>query len=129
MAMTRVVTQSILALSTLIIPIALIAGMLSFPSTCQCGAVLPHDHSLFMLAGHSHLSGAHHHDHAARKASASYDGPTFQLPAANASAQNEGAVLAPSVLTINSDRPFFAAVKPQPLPSQAEAPELPPPRA
>jgi hypothetical protein len=95
-----------LALVTLIMPIALIVGMLSFPATCQCGAEIPHDHSLFMLAGHSHIPGAHHHsnDHGAsespRRASVTYDGPTVQLPAANASAQTEGAVLMHHVLVL-----------------------------
>ena len=32
----------------------LISGLLNFPSTCQCGAELPHPHSLFLLADHHH---------------------------------------------------------------------------
>jgi len=36
---------------------ALITGLLNFPSTCHCGAEIPHPHSLFLLAEHHH-----HHD-------------------------------------------------------------------
>lgn len=43
-----------LAASTLIVPFALVAGMLSFPTTCTCGADQPHQHPLFGVAGHHH---------------------------------------------------------------------------
>lgn len=43
-----------LAASTLIVPTALVAGMLSFPTTCTCGADYPHEHPLFGIAGHHH---------------------------------------------------------------------------
>lgn len=32
----------------------LVFGMLNFPSTCDCGAELPHAHSLFILGDHYH---------------------------------------------------------------------------
>lgn len=32
----------------------LVAGLLSIPSTCTCGAEFVHAHSLFLLAGHHH---------------------------------------------------------------------------
>jgi len=38
----------------LILVLALVAGLLNFPSTCQCGAEVPHPHSLFLLADHHH---------------------------------------------------------------------------
>jgi hypothetical protein len=40
--------------STAIVPTALVAGMLSFPTTCQCGADQPHEHSIFEMPGHHH---------------------------------------------------------------------------
>lgn len=36
-----------------------ITGLLHFPSSCTCGAQLPHTHSLFQLAGHHHDYRAH----------------------------------------------------------------------
>lgn len=43
-----------IGISTLLLPALLISSLLSFPSTCRCGAELPHTHSIFGLAGHSH---------------------------------------------------------------------------
>ncbi len=38
----------------LVIVLLLITGLLNFPSVCDCGAELPHAHSLFILADHDH---------------------------------------------------------------------------
>jgi hypothetical protein len=43
-----------LAASTLILPAVLATAMLSFPTTCTCGAEYPHEHPLFGIAGHHH---------------------------------------------------------------------------
>lgn len=43
-----------LAAGTLIVPTALVAGMMTFPTTCTCGADYPHDHPLYGIAGHHH---------------------------------------------------------------------------
>jgi len=40
--------------SAVVVPVALVAGMLTFPTTCQCHADQPHPHALFGLAGHHH---------------------------------------------------------------------------
>lgn len=76
-----------LAASTLIVPVALVAGMLSFPTTCQCGADQPHEHPIFGLASHHH--GNQHtrpdgpHDEAIR---AGAHGVSVQTPAGQATA-------------------------------------------
>lgn len=38
----------------LILVLALVTGLLNFPTICHCGAELPHPHSLFVLADHHH---------------------------------------------------------------------------
>jgi hypothetical protein len=43
-----------LTASTLVVPAVLAASMLSFPTTCTCGAEYPHEHPLFGIAGHHH---------------------------------------------------------------------------
>ena len=40
----------------IILLVLLLTGLLNFPSVCNCGAELPHAHSLFMLADHHHTS-------------------------------------------------------------------------
>ena len=37
-----------------VLTLALLCGLLTFPTTCQCGDVLPHPHVLFLLPGHYH---------------------------------------------------------------------------
>ena len=34
----------------------LIGGLVSMPTSCDCGAGVPHGHSLFILAGHHHAA-------------------------------------------------------------------------
>lgn len=48
---------------SLLLTVALLAGLLNFPVTCACGAAVPHGHSLFQLAGHHHHGPADAHDH------------------------------------------------------------------
>jgi hypothetical protein len=38
----------------LLLPFSLVAGLLTFPTTCGCGEAWPHDHALFALSGHHH---------------------------------------------------------------------------
>lgn len=38
----------------LILALALVLSLLSFPTSCRCGAALPHEHALFELPGHNH---------------------------------------------------------------------------
>ncbi|HYI15034.1 MAG TPA: hypothetical protein VEX37_06565 [Thermomicrobiales bacterium] len=71
--------------STAIIPTALVAGMLSFPTTCQCGADRPHEHSIFEMPGHHH--GEQRTTHGGPDIElirASTDGVTVQTPTGGA---------------------------------------------
>jgi hypothetical protein len=69
--------------STAIIPTALVAGMLSFPTACQCGADHSHGHSIFEMPGHYH--GERPKESADREvARAGVDGATVQTPIGNA---------------------------------------------
>ncbi len=43
-----------LAASTVIVPATLVAGLMTFPTTCACGSDYPHEHPLFGIAGHRH---------------------------------------------------------------------------
>ncbi|MCM8747793.1 hypothetical protein NET02_01380 [Thermomicrobiaceae bacterium CFH 74404] len=38
----------------LVLALALVLSLLSFPTSCRCGASLPHEHVLFDLPGHYH---------------------------------------------------------------------------
>lgn len=40
----------------LCVALLLVAGLVSVPTSCDCGAGVPHGHSLFILAGHHHSS-------------------------------------------------------------------------
>lgn len=51
MQLTQRLSNSILGILLLL---STIAGLLNFPITCQCGAPLPHEHSLFMVNQHRH---------------------------------------------------------------------------
>lgn len=52
---------------------ALISGLLNFPSTCDCGAEMPHPHSLFLLADHHH-----HLDGSVENVGHAHGGPAMQ---------------------------------------------------
>lgn len=41
--------------------LAALFAAVAVPTTCQCGAELPHPHSLFDLPGHHHYLGGHTH--------------------------------------------------------------------
>ena len=71
-----------LAAGTLLVPITLIAGLMTTPATCQCGADLPHAHALVGFAGH------HHNDDGSQSirddgevVASGQDGVTVQAPA------------------------------------------------
>jgi hypothetical protein len=69
--------------STAIVPTALVAGMLSFPTTCQCGADQPHGHSIFEMRDHYHgerPDGSENRE----PVRAGVDGVTVQTPIGNA---------------------------------------------
>jgi hypothetical protein len=70
--------------STAIVPTALVAGMLSFPTTCQCGADQPHGHSIFEMPGHDHGEQRDDTGNDREVIQAGGDGATVQTPAGNA---------------------------------------------
>jgi hypothetical protein len=70
--------------STAIVPTTIVAGMLSFPTTCQCGADYPHGHSIFEMPGHSHGERRNDDSRDREVARAGVDGATFQYPTGNA---------------------------------------------
>jgi hypothetical protein len=75
-----------LAASTLIMPAVLATAMLSFPTTCTCGAEYPHEHPLFGIAGHHHGPGGETDSQQRRSdiAHASVDGPSVQASSGSA---------------------------------------------
>lgn len=83
----RLQTYSIKLMQTsvsglLVLPFLLV-GLLNFPTSCLCGAEMPHSHSLFMLGGHhhghSHRDDATGHEHT--QASVGQQGPQLHTPA------------------------------------------------
>jgi hypothetical protein len=72
-----------LLVSTAIVPTAIVAGMLSFPTTCQCGADHPHGHSIFEIRDHYH--GERPNSSEKREpVRAGVDGAIVQTPIGNA---------------------------------------------
>jgi hypothetical protein len=60
--------------SSLALPILLTAGLATAPTTCLCGAGVPHTHSLFQLPGHHHRpDDRHEHWNEVRLGTASAD--------------------------------------------------------
>lgn len=46
-------------INTVFVSLLVIAGLLTAPVTCMCGASIPHGHSLFQLPFHSHADADH----------------------------------------------------------------------
>jgi len=66
-----------------VLTFALLCGLLTFPTTCQCGDALPHPHVLFLLPNHYHggplaAPAAGHQVHGPL---ATASGPQLQAPA------------------------------------------------
>jgi hypothetical protein len=114
--------------STAIVPTALVAGMLSFPTTCQCGTDHPHEHSIFEMPGHHHGDTRRSSDGDRDLVRAGMDGATVQSPAGAAT---------PALSAVQT-----AAQALQPLPRAAlvagaalapdghhSTPDVPPPQA
>jgi hypothetical protein len=93
--------------SASILPLALIAGLLSFPTVCACGAELPHEHALFALAHHTHASTsestsgeqAHdqHEEHGRAAAEADTTGASLQAPGFSMSGATQAATLSTNI--------------------------------
>jgi hypothetical protein len=114
--------------STAIVPTALVAGMLSFPTTCQCGADHPHEHSIFEMPGHHHGDTRQSSGGDREVVRAGVDGATVQAPTGTAT---------PSLSAVQTAAPAL-----QPLPRAAlvaeaalkpdghhSTPAVPPPQA
>lgn len=119
-----------LAASTLIMPAVLATAMLSFPTTCTCGAEYPHEHPLFGIAGHHHGPDGQTTEPKRQTdvAHASVDGPSIQA-SSGAAALSLTAIPTGSTRIQPIPRPLltFAAIHP---PDGTHAtPDVPPPQA
>jgi hypothetical protein len=126
--------------SGLILVLALISGLLNFPSTCQCGAELPHPHSLFLLADHHHSpdgeteTPAQRHSGRARlnlpQTEIAGPGLVVQSAAPDGVAGNEiGLLLARLATRLWPGAMIIAGWQLNlPIPTIGEPPEPPPPR-
>lgn len=124
----------------LILVLALITGLLNFPSVCHCGAELPHPHSLFLLADHHHSpdgeieSSAHDNtpdtESSPPATRAIGPGPFVQGAGSEGGTGIEiGFALTGMLLPAWSGALTFAGWHfTLPIPTTAEPPELPPPR-
>jgi len=117
-----------LLVSTAIVPTALVAGMLSFPTTCQCGADQPHSHSIFEMRGHHHGPRTEDPKHDREVIRVGVDGVTAQAPTASAT-PTLAAVFATAVPVESLPRAGIAITTPSMPDGQQSTPEVPPPQA
>lgn len=61
----------------LVLALGLVLSLLTFPTTCRCGAELPHEHVLFALPGHHHSGQSTASDSITGDAR-DYDGPVLR---------------------------------------------------
>jgi hypothetical protein len=118
-----------LAAGTLIVPATLVTGLLTFPTTCTCGAEQPHEHSIFGIADHHH--GGQHvrndgpHGEAIRVET---QGVTLQTPTGTA---------APALTAVHQDAVRLLSLPQASTPNEtiqtpsgrSTTPDVPPPRA
>lgn len=117
------------------IALLLVGGLISMPTSCDCGAGIAHGHSLFILAGHHHGSdGAvfghrddhdgHHHHHESPTLEPQFAGSINHASSRVAVALPQQMIAARSWQRIGYPRMNreFAA-------GQTVSPEAPPPRA
>lgn len=84
------------AASVLVLPL-IVAGLLSSPTSCLCGADVPHSHSLFTLRGHHHGRGhdSSHHRHAGEHETTdtniNQQGPQLRAPVTSSLGSNVAA--------------------------------------
>lgn len=124
-------------LVALLIPTALVAGLLSVPTTCRCGAEHPHTHTIFQLGEHHH-----HDDNGASDASATRmsaadtpgthhppndDAAQVETPSPTAGSSLVLALLSDSALPgVGDDVPI--TTRTQPLDGHSRPPLAPPPQ-
>jgi hypothetical protein len=126
-----------------LVPAFLVAGLLSVPASCQCGTSMPHDHSLFAVASHTHAPASDrrshphperdHADDSAQRTSRNDEvqvvGSALQRTADVASGQVRAiAVVLMSVVTAGSTEQVAIATEP-PACGCVVTPERPPPQA
>ncbi|HEX5165798.1 MAG TPA: hypothetical protein VFV93_10415 [Thermomicrobiales bacterium] len=119
-----------LGASTLIMPAVLATALLSFPTTCTCGAEYPHEHPLFGITGHHHGPGGEADSQQRRSdvSRASVDGPSVQA-SSGAAALSLTAIPTGSAHLQSIPRPLlqFGITN---APDGAHAtPDVPPPQA
>lgn len=118
-----------LAASTLIVPAVLVTGLLSFPTTCTCGADYPHEHPLFGIAGH-------HHGHQ-QPASSRHDAEVIHAGGSGITVQASSGMAAPALTAMRAadvnlqsiPRAALAAVAVNTPAGIHAAPDVPPPQA
>jgi len=126
-------------ISSLVLTLAVVLGLLTVPSTCGCGVELPHPHALYLLAHHHHDEDGHVDDSAPAPPSSaspaivegSIDGPSMLGMTASAVGDAFAAVIATALVA-----PVVARRAPRPLVGLAShrrsheiAPDVPPPRS
>jgi hypothetical protein len=84
------------AAGTLVLPLALVSGLLTFPTTCACGAAQPHSHPLYAVAGHDHRDADGHA--AAVVVSAESDGAVLAAAGSNAHTESQAVWVTPATL-------------------------------
>lgn len=108
-------TKLLHSTAALLLILIVLAGLLSFPTSCGCGIDLPHEHSLFLVNQHRHQealpSEQHPADslaHAGHRSAAEdpaqgfdYDGPQLRGPSTPMYAGDQ----APSLVTPTFDIP------------------------
>jgi hypothetical protein len=119
-----------LAASTLIVPAVLATALLSFPTSCTCGAEYPHEHPLFGIAGHHHGPTGptdepqRRPNHARTKVA----GPQVQAPSATA-ASLLTAIPTGSANIQSIPRPLLILVTTDAPDGTHATPDVPPPQA
>ena len=122
-ALTRIVA------GTLLVPLTLVTGLLTIPTTCQCDAQLPHPHALLALGDHSH---AHQHHAGAENqreiVTSGQDGVTVQAPPAP-SLTALSALHVAGMNIADLPRVTIAVDSIVALTGRVAVPDVPPPRA
>jgi len=118
------------------LPLSLIVGLLTFPTSCACGDDMSHEHALFSLANHTHLSApdsslASDDTHSNNRVAVEADttDASMQAPGYSMNSNAQVAVLAAAVLTLTATGvtltpPFFESCT-----GVSSSPDIPPPQA
>ena len=118
--------------STLLLPIALVGGLLTFPTICGCGEALPHDHALYILAGHNHAEddALRDQDLATQDIPAARaQGTAVEPPTTSVRGEGHGALLPVMTVALAVREPASPNADSFPADGRYPAPDHPPPQA